>query len=149
MACFSENSIKYDGDFISLWAFKCVQVRGEKSNKLEMYFRPEDPYSHPVSGELQPCTKFLLKFSKKKVKDIKNVTDHSGHASADPLHLNEDILISQATETTENNGPQEQLSANIVARVSEEYHFNGDLFSYSLSYFTFDMDPMHFLLCYL
>lgn len=71
--------------------------------------------------------------------------DRSGCASANSLHLNEDILISQATETTENNGPQEQLSADIVARVSEEYHFNGYLFS---SYFTFDMDTMLFRLCY-
>ncbi|XP_057806849.1 uncharacterized protein LOC131021609 isoform X1 [Salvia miltiorrhiza] len=122
-----------------------LKVRAEKSNKLELYFRPEDPYSHPASGELQPCTKFLLKISKKKVNDMKNVIDRSGHASANPLHLNEDILISQSTETTENivkpnceyvlpstqakpqinNGPQEQLSADIVARVSEEYHFNG------------------------
>ncbi|XP_057767251.1 uncharacterized protein LOC130987660 [Salvia miltiorrhiza] len=122
-----------------------LKVRAEKSNKLELYFRPEDPYSHPASGELQPCTKFLLKISKKKVNDLINVIDRSGHASANPVHLNEDILISQSTEATENivkpncesvlpsseakqqisNGPQEQLSADIVARVSEEYHFNG------------------------
>ncbi|KAL1553844.1 general transcription factor 3C polypeptide 5-like [Salvia divinorum] len=122
-----------------------LKVRAEKPNKLELYFRPEDPYSHPASGELQPCTKFLLKFSKKKLKVTKNVENHSGHTSADPLRLNEDVLISQSTETTENtaqpncesmmasseaktqinNGPQEQLCADVVARVSEEYHFNG------------------------
>ncbi|XP_042003092.1 general transcription factor 3C polypeptide 5-like [Salvia splendens] len=122
-----------------------LKARAEKPNKLELYFRPEDPYSHPVSGELRPCTKFLLKFSKKKLKDTKNVMNHFGHTSADPLHRNEDILISQTTDNTENiaqlncesllgsseaksqinNGPQEQLCADVVARVSEEYHFNG------------------------
>ncbi|XP_042000064.1 general transcription factor 3C polypeptide 5-like [Salvia splendens] len=122
-----------------------LKARAEKPNKLELYFRPEDPYSHPASGELRPCTKYLLKFSKKKLKDTENVMNHFGHTSADPLHQNEDILISQTTDTTENiaqlnceslldsseaksqinNGPQEQLCADVVARVSEEYHFNG------------------------
>lgn len=125
-----------------------LKVRAEKSNKLELRFRPEDPYSHPAFGELQPCTKFLLKISKKKVKDMQDVMDHtriSRRVSADSLHINEDILISQSTETTGNtiqpncdsvlaaseakpqinNGALEQLSADIVARVSESYHFNG------------------------
>ncbi|XP_047938581.1 general transcription factor 3C polypeptide 5 [Salvia hispanica] len=122
-----------------------LKARAEKPTKLELYFRPEDPYSHPVSGEHRPCTKFLLKFSKKKLKDTKNVTNHFGRTSADLLHRNEDILISETTDSTENiaqlnceslldsseaksqinNGPQEQLCADVVARVSEEYHFNG------------------------
>ncbi|KAH6819246.1 hypothetical protein C2S51_002849 [Perilla frutescens var. frutescens] len=125
-----------------------LKVRAEKSNKLELHFRPEDPYSHPAFGELHPCTKFLLKISKKKVKDMQNVMDRSRisqQASPDSLDLNEDYLISQSTETTEHiiqpncesvlaseetktqikNGAQEQLSADIVARVSEAYHFNG------------------------
>lgn len=127
------------------------QVRAEKSNKLELRFRPEDPYSHPAFGELQPCTKFLLKISKKNVKNIKNVMDCnriSEHVSADSPRLNEDISISQSTETIENifqpnsesvrasseakphNRHQEQLSADIVARVSEAYHFNGEPFLY-------------------
>lgn len=127
------------------------QVRIEKSNKLELHFRPEDPYSHPAFGELQPCTNFLLKISKKKVKEMQNVKDLnriSGHQSADSLHHKQNILSPQSTETTEHiiqpdcesilassevkaqikNVAQEQLSADIVARVSEAYHFNGDLF---------------------
>lgn len=125
-----------------------LKARTEKSNKLKLYFRPEDPYSHPASGELQPCTKFLLKISKKKVKDTQNVKDLdiiSGHESADSLHINQNSSIPQSTETTEHivqpdcksvspssedkeqiqNGVEEQLSADIVARVSEAYHFDG------------------------
>lgn len=118
---------------------------------MKLYFRPEDPYSHPAFGELQPCTKFLLKISKKKVEDIQNVNDLdriSGHASADSLHIDQNNLIPQSTETTEHivqpdcksvsassevkeqiqNGAEEQLSADIVARISEAYHFDGDQF---------------------
>ncbi|CAK7323375.1 unnamed protein product [Dovyalis caffra] len=32
-----------------------LKARSSQSNKLELYFRPEDPYSHPVSGELRSC----------------------------------------------------------------------------------------------
>ncbi|KAL8497538.1 hypothetical protein ACS0TY_021026 [Phlomoides rotata] len=125
-----------------------LKARTEKSNKLKVYFRPEDPYSHPAFGELQPCTNFLLKISKKKVKDTQNVKDPdriSGHASADSLQINQNNVIPQSTETTEHivqpdckpvsassevneqihNGAEEQLSADIVARVSEAYHFDG------------------------
>ncbi|KAK6126989.1 hypothetical protein DH2020_039269 [Rehmannia glutinosa] len=122
-------------------------VRTEKSNKLELHFRPEDPYSHPAFGELQPCNNYLLKISKKKVKDNQNMNvlnSISEHASADSLQHKQNILIPQSTESTEeifqperesfsasskvnaqiNEGVQEQLSADIVARVSEAYHFN-------------------------
>ncbi|KAL0316556.1 UNVERIFIED_CONTAM: General transcription factor 3C polypeptide 5, partial [Sesamum radiatum] len=112
-----------------------LKVRTDKSNKLELHFRPEDPYSHPAFGELQPCNNFLLKISRKKVKDIPD------HASEDSFHLKQNT---ESTETAEHiNQPegesfsasevkgqtesvaQEQLSADIVARVSEAYHFNG------------------------
>lgn len=129
---------------------------------MKLYFRPEDPYSHPAFGELQPCTKFLLKISKKKVKDtdraplivykrrqnVKDLNRISGHESANSLHISQNNLIPQSTETTEHivqpecksvspssedkeqiqNGVEEQLSADIVARVSEAYHFDGDRF---------------------
>ncbi|KAL6532781.1 hypothetical protein OROGR_013741 [Orobanche gracilis] len=124
-----------------------LKVRTEKSNKLKLHFRPEDPYSHPAFGELQPCNNYLLKISKKKFKDKQNtgVLDIvSKHIPADSLSIEQNILISQSTKTNEhivqpecefipsvsevkqiNDGVQEQLSANIVARVSEAYHFNG------------------------
>lgn len=134
----------------------CFQVRTEKSNKLELHFRPEDPYSHPAFGELQPCNNFLLKISKKKVKDIRDFKELDSipkQASADSLHLNKNNLIPGSTETSEHsaqpgcdvsapsnnkaqirNEAHEHLSADIVARVSEEYHFNGDPYFHSSSF---------------
>ncbi|KAL8468806.1 hypothetical protein ACS0TY_031849 [Phlomoides rotata] len=67
------------------------------------------------------------------------------HGSADSLQINQNNVIPQSTETTEHivqpdckpvspslevneqihNGAEEKLSADIVARVSEAYHFDG------------------------
>ncbi|KAL4631840.1 hypothetical protein ACB092_04G006600 [Castanea dentata] len=42
-----------------------LKARTSPSNKLELRFRPDDPYSHPSFGELRPCNNnFLLKISK-------------------------------------------------------------------------------------
>ena len=42
-----------------------LKARTSPSNKLELRFRPDDPYSHPAFGELRPCNNnFLLKISK-------------------------------------------------------------------------------------
>ncbi|KAM4105623.1 hypothetical protein ACB094_04G005300 [Castanea mollissima] len=42
-----------------------LKARSSPSNKLELRFRPDDPYSHPAFGELRPCNNnFLLKISK-------------------------------------------------------------------------------------
>ncbi|KAB1218180.1 General transcription factor 3C polypeptide 5 [Morella rubra] len=43
-----------------------LKARSSQSNKLELRFRPEDPYSHPVFGELRSCDNLLLKISKRK-----------------------------------------------------------------------------------
>ncbi|GER27790.1 transcription factor IIIC [Striga asiatica] len=130
-----------------LKAVPSFQVRSEKSNKLKLHFRPEDPYSHPAFGELLPCNNYLLRISKKKVKDSQNMkvcNMNSNHTSSSSLHTEKNIAISQSTETTENitqpecesissasevkqinDGAQEELFADIVSRVSEAYHFNG------------------------
>ncbi|KAG6732938.1 hypothetical protein I3843_01G194500 [Carya illinoinensis] len=42
-----------------------LKARSSQSNKLELRFRPEDPYSHPAFGELRPCDNLLLKIAKK------------------------------------------------------------------------------------
>ncbi|KAL6540862.1 hypothetical protein OROMI_024745 [Orobanche minor] len=124
-----------------------LEVRTEKSNKLKLHFRPEDPYSHPAFGELQPCNNYILKISKKKFKDNQNTEVPDiipKHIPADSLRIEQNILISQSTKAIEDiiqpecesvpsvlevkqikDGVQEQLSADIVARVSEAYHFNG------------------------
>ncbi|XP_062170163.1 uncharacterized protein LOC133875905 [Alnus glutinosa] len=67
-----------------------VKAHSSHSNKLELRFRPDDPYSHPAFGELRPCNDLLLKISKKM-------------SSGDDGHI----------------------CADIVARVSEGYHFEG------------------------
>ncbi|PPR85262.1 hypothetical protein GOBAR_AA35430 [Gossypium barbadense] len=41
-------------------------ARNSQPNRLELHFRPGDPYSHPAFGELSPCNSLLLKISKKK-----------------------------------------------------------------------------------
>eukprot|EP00257_Ricinus_communis_P021369 XP_015580843.1 general transcription factor 3C polypeptide 5 isoform X2 [Ricinus communis] len=70
-----------------------LKARTSQSNKLELYFRPEDPYSHPAFGELRACNNLLLKISKKKKKT--------------------------------NSQCQTELSADVVARIPEAYHFDG------------------------
>ncbi|KAI5583146.1 hypothetical protein POPTR_007G145000v4 [Populus trichocarpa] len=74
-----------------------LKARSSQSNTLELYFRPEDPYSHPVSGELRSCHSMLLKITKKKksspINDAKQETD--------------------------------EFHADIVARIPEAYYFEG------------------------
>ncbi|KZV48529.1 general transcription factor 3C polypeptide 5-like [Dorcoceras hygrometricum] len=123
-----------------------LKVCTKKSNKLELHFRPEDPYSHPAFGELQPCNNFLLKISKKKVKSVINKINPDGspeHASSVNLEQNNTFLklseTSQKIVQPESEPPSdssevdvqteigvpEPLIADIVAQVSEAYHFNG------------------------
>ncbi|KAJ0636712.1 putative transcription factor IIIC subunit Tfc1/Sfc1 [Helianthus annuus] len=73
-----------------------AKARESQSNKLELHFRPEDPYSHPVIGDIvTPCNQFLLKISKQK----------------------DEGQISE--------GAEENICADIVGHVSETYNFNG------------------------
>ncbi|CAI0544351.1 unnamed protein product [Linum tenue] len=74
------------------------QARTSKSNDLELYFRPEDPYCRPISGELGPCSGLLLRISKTR-------------------SLFENDRIEVADEV--------RVSAEIVARVTEAYRFEG------------------------
>ncbi|KAL2485332.1 Transcription factor IIIC [Abeliophyllum distichum] len=124
-----------------------VKVRTQQSNKLELYFRPGDPYSHPAFGELRSCNNFLLKISKKKFRNAQTteygnqVSEHS----ADRINFKQNISRDKLTETEQQiNQPecestaacaelevqlprqvQQELSADIVAQVSEAYHFHG------------------------
>ncbi|KAM0021188.1 putative transcription factor IIIC subunit 5, HTH domain-containing protein [Helianthus debilis subsp. tardiflorus] len=73
-----------------------AKARESQSNKLELHFRPEDPYSHPLNGDIvMPCNQFLLKISKQK---------DEGRVS---------------------EGAEENICADIVGHVSETYNFNG------------------------
>ncbi|XP_006350005.1 general transcription factor 3C polypeptide 5-like isoform X3 [Solanum tuberosum] len=88
-----------------LVAFK---ARTSESNKLELHFRPEDPYSHPAFGELKHSNNFLLKISKCKVRDVQSADS--------PVNCEQENSLA---------APKERLAANIVSHVSEGYHFNG------------------------
>lgn len=103
-----------------------LQARSSQSNKLELHFRPEDPYSHPALGELFPCNKFLLKISRQKNGDDRiNVEKNISCPE-----LIETAQVSQPDASTEvevqrPNEVPEELFADVIANVSEAYHFNG------------------------
>ncbi|XP_076945966.1 uncharacterized protein LOC143617223 [Bidens hawaiensis] len=81
---------------VTLGGTQCIaKARESPSNNLELHFRPEDPYSHPVIGDVMPCNQFLLKISKPK----------------------DEGQISEAAEDT--------ICADVVAHVSDAYYFNG------------------------
>ncbi|KAK8583523.1 hypothetical protein V6N13_108876 [Hibiscus sabdariffa] len=105
-------------------------ARGSLSNRLELHFRPEDPFSHPAFGDLRPCNSLLLKISKKKC--------YNGQ-TADASSKLQECSTSGVTDS-ENPGqppqvevqrPEEEeeeetvLCADIVSRVSEAYNFDG------------------------
>lgn len=124
-----------------------VKVRTQQSNKMELYFRPGDPYSHPAFGELRPCNNFLLKISKKKFRNAETTVYNKGVSehSADRINFKQNISNDNLSEALQQiNQPecesnaasaelevqlprqvQPELYADIVARVSEAYNFNG------------------------
>ncbi|CAK9186169.1 unnamed protein product [Ilex paraguariensis] len=125
-----------------------VKARSSQSNKLELHFRLEDPYSHPAFGELQPCKHYLLKISTQKIRDDENAENSnrlSKGLSVDQINVEQEDCCPDLTETMQEvrqadsdsipassevkmqipEGVQENLSADIIARVSEAYHFNG------------------------
>lgn len=110
------------------------------SNKLELHFRPEDPYSHPAFGEVRPCNNLLLKISKKKTSQPCNgqsseVFDqtfkHPLHDATDVGNVPEvhefenDSVVARKEVDMQKSEDQVNLFADIVARVSEAYHFDG------------------------
>ncbi|XP_055800857.1 uncharacterized protein LOC129870211 isoform X2 [Solanum dulcamara] len=120
-----------------------VKARTSQSNKLELHFRPEDPYSHPAFGELKHSNNFLLKISKCKVRDVQSTDSSCGisiQSSRSPVNCEQENFL-DAQKVNESRGLsaaaskeievqtatnlQEHLSANIVSHVSEAYHFNG------------------------
>ncbi|KAL1218159.1 hypothetical protein V5N11_000767 [Cardamine amara subsp. amara] len=84
-------------------------ARESTSNKLELHFRPEDPYAHPAWGEQRPCNGFLLKISKEDVKK-------DSLPESKPFLATSDACLPEACPA---------LCADIVARVSESYCFDG------------------------
>ncbi|XP_078443748.1 uncharacterized protein LOC144713127 isoform X2 [Wolffia australiana] len=82
-----------------------IEIKSENRNdvRLELRFRPEDPYCHPAFGDLRPCNGLILKISRKKRKK-------GGQKEAKECEL--------SVEPAE-------LSCCIVARVNSSYHFDG------------------------
>ncbi|XP_016447969.2 uncharacterized protein LOC107773035 isoform X1 [Nicotiana tabacum] len=108
-----------------------VKARTSQSNKLELHFRPEDPYSHPAFGELKHSNNFLLKISKTKVRDVDSSCGISRQSSISPVNREQENSHSLAAQKVNESrclsatNLQEHLSANIVSHVAEAYHFNG------------------------
>ncbi|KAM3320692.1 general transcription factor 3C polypeptide 5 isoform X1 [Capsicum chacoense] len=124
-----------------------AKARTSQSNKLELHFRPEDPYSHPAFGELKHSNNFLLKISKCKVKDVQSADSSCGisiQSTTGPVNCEQenscvDSLAAQKVnesrclpaggskeiEVQTATNLKEHLSARIVSHVSEAYHFNG------------------------
>ncbi|XP_028758598.1 general transcription factor 3C polypeptide 5 isoform X2 [Neltuma alba] len=109
-----------------------LKARSSQSEKLELHFRPEDPYSHPAFGELRPCKNFLLKISRGK--------PHDGHDAKDSDSLSNNQMQNEVqttqsktdttavTEEADNHiraDGEANLIADVVAHVPEAYCFNG------------------------
>ncbi|KAK2993664.1 hypothetical protein RJ640_009479, partial [Escallonia rubra] len=123
-----------------------VKARNSQSNKLELHFRPEDPYSHPTLGELHPCHNFLLRISKRKIEDGAGGSIRTSECpSSAPSNIEQNISLPELMETAKEvsqaatesiaasteveahvpHQVQEHLFADVTARVSEAYQFNG------------------------
>lgn len=125
-----------------------VKARSSESNKLELRFRPEDPYSHPTFGKHKQSVNFLLKITKEKVRAAENADTNyrlskcSSVALANIEHTESNSKISKPSDQgnqcetlsadackdvdeTREEALKEQLSADIVAQVSEAYDFSG------------------------
>ncbi|KAL5544200.1 hypothetical protein UlMin_007984, partial [Ulmus minor] len=104
------------------------KARSQQSNRLELHFRPEDPYSHPAFGDLRPCNNLLLKISKNKSAGGRSGEDRS--ILCDRTQTSEPKSGSLAsTEGIEvqrlENNEQTNLCADIVTSIPEAYHFDG------------------------
>ncbi|CAA6671111.1 unnamed protein product [Spirodela intermedia] len=111
-----------------------VETRPENRNdsRLELRFRPEDPYCHPAFGDLRPCSGLLLKVSKKRKKTKKKKkkkkqntnkkeevkrqeSSENGDAEQGEFHVENEASAAESV----------QLSCSIVARVHHAYRFDG------------------------
>ncbi|EOY23640.1 Transcription factor IIIC, subunit 5, putative isoform 2 [Theobroma cacao] len=104
-----------------------LRARSSQSNKLELHFRPEDPYSRPAFGELRPCNNLLLKISKKKSADGQSAEASSKVRECSTSGATDSENPKQPSQAEVQISEQEQtnLCADIVSRVSEAYHFDG------------------------
>ncbi|MBA0583767.1 hypothetical protein Gorai_014611 [Gossypium raimondii] len=107
-------------------------ARISQSNRLELHFRPEDPYSHPAFGEISPCNNLLLKISKKKCSNRQTAEASSKLQECSTSGVNDAENPKQPfqveverPEEEEEEEEESNLCADIVCRVSEAYNFDG------------------------
>ncbi|MFQ6626297.1 hypothetical protein Gotur_005455 [Gossypium turneri] len=108
-------------------------ARSSQSNRLELHFRPEDPYSHPAFGELSPCNNLLLKISKKKCSNRQTAEASSKLQECSTSGVNDaenpkqpfQVEVERPEEEEEEEEEESNLCADIVCRVSEAYNFDG------------------------
>ncbi|MBA0709153.1 hypothetical protein Golax_024213 [Gossypium laxum] len=107
-------------------------ARTSQSNRLELHFRPEDPYSHPAFGELSPCNNLLLKISKKKCSNRQTAEASSKLQECSTSGVNDAENPKQPfqveverPEEEEEEEEESNLCADIVCHVSEAYNFDG------------------------
>ncbi|XP_043689605.1 transcription factor tau subunit sfc1-like isoform X2 [Telopea speciosissima] len=149
----TSRAIETLGGLEGISKVRCLQsndsncLQSNDSNRLELRFRPEDPYSHPAYGECHSSNNLLLKISKMKCsvdQDAGTSRGMSVCSSADMtssgpipscpesgtkgqqrnLTENEMAFNNEGGEVRIHEEPA-NLSADIVARVSEVYHFSG------------------------
>ncbi|CAK8564535.1 unnamed protein product [Lathyrus sativus] len=100
-----------------------LKARSSQSNRLELRFRPEDPYSHPAFGERRPTNALLLKISKKKL------TDDDGAKASNSMrgmeHGMQENHVESEHGAADKIDEKENLCADIVAHVPEAYFFEG------------------------
>ncbi|WOH07919.1 hypothetical protein DCAR_0727354 [Daucus carota subsp. sativus] len=106
-----------------------VKARSSQPNKLELRYRPEDPYSHPAFGEIYHCNSFLLKISKGAGETLSQDPEISFPESSETEHIvqlrTEPVSTSATVKSLASEEVQGNICAEIVAQVSESYHFNG------------------------
>ncbi|GMH29693.1 hypothetical protein Nepgr_031536 [Nepenthes gracilis] len=120
-----------------------AKTRSSKLNKLELRFRPEDPYSHPAFGQLYPCNNFILRICRRKCSDdqsddfvSKPSRCHSSESNScdskpgnlvetHPAVAREGDVAAQTVNSQTPGDIITNLSADLIARVRESYHFNG------------------------
>ncbi|XP_024024632.1 general transcription factor 3C polypeptide 5 isoform X2 [Morus notabilis] len=109
------------------------KARSLQSNRLELHFRPEDPYSHPAFGDLRPCNHLLLKLSRIKSSNGQDaqVSGPSALQNGNNLDYTYTTRASGSTSSAKQvdvqipEDDQTNFCADIVARVLEAYHFDG------------------------
>ncbi|KAJ1403882.1 hypothetical protein SESBI_27006 [Sesbania bispinosa] len=102
-----------------------LKARSSQSNKLELRFRPEDPYSHPAVGELRPSNALLLKISRKKLPD-NHGAEASNSVSTSRVENGMQANQPESEHTTADKVDEESnLCADIVAHIPEAYFFEG------------------------